>query len=237
MYEGYRDTAQPYIHIGEHWGDNTKIISTSPDLKTSIQKSCSPVRVVSAGCMLCMCQALRLHFVTVAYMYFLLFKAYCVGGSKCVALPLYAVKYTRTMALFISPRMWLGQYEYCRAALAPWDLPYKLCLSNVTVSMNTFIDGCHGCFLAVLTSNLIASFVRTHSPTIDSRGGGKGIGNACIHILHGDVTSSYNPCYVIQSRVRANSRACQGGRSEQGISCCSVSGIFRRGWSWDILLK
>ena len=34
--------------------------------------------------------------------------------------------------------------------------------------------------------------------TIDSRGGGKGIGNACVRILHVDVTSSYNPRYVIQ---------------------------------------
>ena len=47
------------------------------------------------------------------------FKAYCVGGSKCRALPLYAVKLTKARAILISPRMWLGQYEYCPAALAP----------------------------------------------------------------------------------------------------------------------
>ena len=44
-------------------------------------------------------------------------KAYCVGGSKCHALPLYTVKLTRTRTLVISPRMWLGQYEYYQAAI------------------------------------------------------------------------------------------------------------------------
>ena len=48
-----------------------------------------------------------------------IFKAYCMGGSKCHALPLYAVKLTKVRAIFISPRMWLGQYDYCVAALAP----------------------------------------------------------------------------------------------------------------------
>ena len=46
-------------------------------------------------------------------------KAYCVGGSKCHALPLYAVKLTKARAILISPGMWLGQYEYCPATLAP----------------------------------------------------------------------------------------------------------------------
>ena len=47
------------------------------------------------------------------------FKAYCVGGSMCRAHWLYAVKLTETREIFISPRMWLGQNEYCPAAHAP----------------------------------------------------------------------------------------------------------------------
>ena len=35
----------------------------------------------------------------------MLFKAYCMGGSKCRALPLYAVKLTKSRAIFILPRM------------------------------------------------------------------------------------------------------------------------------------
>ena len=48
----------------------------------------------------------------------MIIKAYCVGGSKYHALPLYAVKLTKASAILISPRLWLGQYEYCLAALA-----------------------------------------------------------------------------------------------------------------------
>ena len=39
-------------------------------------------------------------------------KAYCLGGSKCHALPLYEVKLTKVRAIFILPRMWLGQYSH-----------------------------------------------------------------------------------------------------------------------------
>ena len=35
-------------------------------------------------------------------------KAYCVGGSMCRALLLYAVKLTKARAILISPWMWLG---------------------------------------------------------------------------------------------------------------------------------
>ena len=55
------------------------------------------------------------------------FKAYCVGVSKCRTLPVYPVHTVTRRAILILPRMWLGQYEYCPAALAPCALPYKLC--------------------------------------------------------------------------------------------------------------
>ena len=41
-------------------------------------------------------------------------------------LPQYTVKLTKTRAIFILPRMCLGQYKYCLATLVPWALPYKL---------------------------------------------------------------------------------------------------------------
>ena len=61
---------------------------------------------------------------------------------------------------------------------------------------------------------------------IDSRGGEKGL-----------ATHAYVYCMLTslpliirvtlsKSRARANSRACQGGRSGQGISCCGVSAVL-----------
>ena len=92
----------------------------------------------------------------------LLIKAYCVGGSKCRALPLCAVKLTKPRAILILPRMWLGQYKYCPAALAPCDTSYVQ--SYVSARTNT-LDGSF--WLVELTSDsLIASVTdkMTHSP-------------------------------------------------------------------------
>ena len=90
---------------------------------------------------------------------FLQFKAYCVGRSKCRALPLYTVKLIKTRAILILPRMWLGQYEYCLAALAPWALPYKLC-PELCQCMYKLIRWVFSMFLAVLTSDSIASMAK-----------------------------------------------------------------------------
>ena len=59
-----------------------------------------------------------------------LFKAYCVSVSKCRTLPVYPVDTVTRRATLILPRMWLGQYEYCPATLAPWHICYFciLCL-------------------------------------------------------------------------------------------------------------
>ena len=64
----------------------------------------------------------RIHERHEAVLY--VFKAYCVGGSKCRALPLYAVKLTKVRAILISPRMWLGQYEYCYPWVYGIDFPF-----------------------------------------------------------------------------------------------------------------
>ena len=89
-------------------------------------------------------------------------KAYCMGGSRCRTLLLYSAKLTKIRALFISPRMWLGQWYIMSIA---WPLlRHELChtsyvQSNVTVCKNTF-RWMSSMFLAVLTSDLISSFVR-----------------------------------------------------------------------------
>ena len=91
-------------------------------------------------------------------------KAYCVGGSKCCALLLYTVKLTKTRAILILPRMWLGQYEYCPATLAARAWPFKLC-PELCQCMYKHIRWVFSMFLAVLTSDSIASMANlmTHS--------------------------------------------------------------------------
>ena len=73
--------------------------------------------VSSSSCIVC--------YVTMLHV----FKAYCVCRSNCCALPLYAIKLTKARAIFtcISPRMWLGQYQYITRPL----LHHELCHSSM----------------------------------------------------------------------------------------------------------
>ena len=73
------------------------------------------------------------------------FTTYCVGGSKCNALPLYTVKQTKARAILISPRMWLGQYDFAWPLLHHKLLCHRSYVqSNIYVCMNT-LDGCYLC--------------------------------------------------------------------------------------------
>ena len=69
-------------------------------------------------------------------------KAYCVGGSKCRALPLYTIKLTKTRALFILPRMWLGQWEYCPRL----ELCHTSYVQSYVNACTNTLDGRFKCF-------------------------------------------------------------------------------------------
>ena len=72
------------------------------------------------------------------YCHIIIIKANCVGGSKCCALLLYAVKLTKVSAILISPSIaWL---------LLRCELCYRSYIqSNVYVCTNR-LDGCYECF-------------------------------------------------------------------------------------------
>ena len=71
-----------------------------------------------------------------------MFKAYCVGGSKCCALPLYAVKLTKVRAMLITQDM----VRAIRVLLLLHELCHRSYVQSNVYVCTSRLDGYYECF-------------------------------------------------------------------------------------------